>query len=63
MGNAMNYPTGNKAALPLLKPEIAGNKTIFVSSDYFAKMIPPSSFTNEARGELASVYNSFKKGS
>ncbi|MDP2065503.1 MAG: extracellular solute-binding protein [Burkholderiaceae bacterium] len=63
MGNEMNYPTGNKAALPLLKPEIAGNKTIFVSSDYFAKMIPPSSFTNEAREGLASAYNSFKKGS
>ncbi len=63
MGNEMSYPTGNKAALPLLKPEIAGNKTIFVSSDYFAKMIPPSSFTNEAREGLASAYSSFKKGS
>ncbi len=62
MGNEMNYPTGNKAALPLLKPEIAGNKTIFVDSDYFARMIPPNSFTNEAREGLASTYNSFKKG-
>lgn len=62
MANEMSYPTGNKAALPQIKPEIAGNKTIFVESDYFAKMIQPSSFTNEAREAMANVYNSFKKG-
>ncbi|MEX1166387.1 MAG: extracellular solute-binding protein [Hydrogenophaga sp.] len=62
MGNEMSYPTGNIAALPLLKPEIAANKTIFVESDYFAKMIKPSSFTNEAREAMANVYNGFKKG-
>jgi len=62
MANEMNYPTGNKAAMAGIKPEIANNKTIFVESDYFAKMIPPSSFTNEAREALANAYNSFKKG-
>ncbi len=62
MSNEMNYPTGNKAAVAQIKPEIAGNKTIFVDADYFAKMIPPSSFTNEAREALANAYNSFKKG-
>jgi len=62
MSNEMNYPTANKAAMDKIKPEIAGNKTIFVESDYFAKMIPPSSFTNEAREAMATAYNSFKKG-
>lgn len=62
MSNEMNYPTANKAAVAQIKPEIAGNKTIFVDADYFAKMIPPSSFTNEAREALANAYNSFKKG-
>ena len=62
MANEMNYPTANKAAIDKIKPEIAGNKTIFVESDYFAKMIAPSSFTNEAREAMATVYNSFKKG-
>lgn len=62
MSNEMNYPTGNKAAMDKIKPEIAGNKTIFVESGYFAKMIPPSSFTNEAREAMANAYNSFKKG-
>jgi putrescine transport system substrate-binding protein len=62
MANDMNYTTGNKAALDKIKPEIAGNKTIFVEADYFSKMIPPSSFSNEAREALANAYNSFKKG-
>ena len=62
ISNEMSYPTGNKAAVALVKPEIAGNKTIFVESDYFAKMIPPSSFTNEAREAMANAYTSFKKG-
>ncbi|ABM38162.1 extracellular solute-binding protein [Polaromonas naphthalenivorans] len=60
--NTMNYPTANKAAIAQIKPEIAGNKTIFVEADYFSKMIPPSSFTNEAREAMANAYNSFKKG-
>jgi putrescine transport system substrate-binding protein len=33
-----------------------------VEADYFSKMIPPSSFTNEAREAMANAYNSFKKG-
>ena len=62
MTNEMSYPTGNKAAVDKIKPEIAGNKTIFVEPEYFGKLVPPSSFTNEAREALANAYNSFKKG-
>jgi putrescine transport system substrate-binding protein len=62
MANEMSYPTGNKMALDKIKPEIASNKTIFVEPDYMEKMIPPSSFTNEAREAMATAYNSFKKG-
>ncbi len=62
MSNEMNYPTGNKAAMDKINPEIAGNKTIFVEADYMAKMIAPSSFTNEAREAMATAYNGFKKG-
>ena len=60
--NEMSYPTANKAAVPQIKPEISGNKTIFVEPSYFSKMIAPNSFTNEAREALANAYNSFKKG-
>ena len=62
MANEMGYPTGNKAGMDKVNPEIANNKTIFVESDYFAKMIPPSSFTNEAREAMSNAYNTFKKG-
>ncbi|WP_029524116.1 extracellular solute-binding protein [Polaromonas glacialis] len=60
--NTMSYPTANKAAIPQVKPEISGNKTIFVEPAYFSKMIPPNSFTNEAREAMANAYNSVKKG-
>ncbi|GAA6142391.1 extracellular solute-binding protein [Hydrogenophaga sp. 5NK40-0174] len=63
MANEMGYPTGNTAAMDKIDPEIASNKTIFVESSYFDKMIPPSSWTNEAREAMASAYNTFKKGS
>ena len=62
MSNEMTYATGNKAAVPLVKPEIAANKSIFVESAYFAKMVPPSSFSNEAREALANAFNRFKQG-
>jgi putrescine transport system substrate-binding protein len=62
MTNSMSYNTGNKAAVDKIKPEIAGNKSIFVDAEYFPKMIPPSSFSNEAREALANAYNAFKKG-
>jgi putrescine transport system substrate-binding protein len=62
MANEMTYNTGNKAAVDKVKPEIASNKTIFVEADYLAKMVPPSSFSNEAREALANAYNAFKKG-
>lgn len=60
--NTMSYPTANKAAIPQIKSDIASNTTIFVESDYFNKMIPPSSFTSESREAMANAYNSFKKG-
>ena len=62
MANEMNYNTGNKAAIDKVDPAIAGNKTIFVESAYLAKMVPPSSFSNEAREAMANAYNAFKQG-
>ena len=62
MANEMTYNSGNLAAKDKIKPEIASNGTIFVSADYMPKMIPPSSFTNEAREAMATAYNAFKKG-
>ena len=62
MTNSLNYATGNKAATPLLKPEIASNPSIIVDDINLAKMIAPSSFTNEAREAMSNGFNTFKKG-
>ncbi|HEX5805274.1 MAG TPA: extracellular solute-binding protein [Macromonas sp.] len=62
MANEMSYNAGNKAAVEKVNPEMAANKTIFVDADNMAKMVPPSSFTNEAREAMATAYNSFKQG-
>ena len=62
VSNEMNYPTGNKAALEKIKPEISGNKTIFVDPAFAAKMIQPGKFSNEAREAIATAYNTFKQG-
>lgn len=62
MANEMNYNTGNKAAIDKVNPEIAGNKTIFVEGTDLEKMVPPSSFSNEAREAMANAYNAFKQG-
>lgn len=63
MANEMSYPTGNTAAMDSIDADIANNDTIFVKPDYMAKMIRPSSFSNEARQALANAYNRFKSGS
>ena len=62
VSNEMSYPTGNKAALSKMKPEVAGNKTIFLERAVAAKMVPPGKFTNEGRESMASAFTSFKKG-
>lgn len=62
MANEMSYNTGNKAAVAQVKPEISSNATIFVDEANMARMIPPSSFSNEAREALANTYNAFKLG-
>jgi putrescine transport system substrate-binding protein len=62
VSNEMSYPTGNKAALAQMKPEVAGNKTIFIEPAVAAKMVPPGKFTNEGREAMASAFTTFKKG-
>jgi len=62
MTNTMGYPSANKAAVEKINPELTANKTIFVEPEYMGKMIPPGSFTNEAREALANAYTTFKQG-
>lgn len=62
MSNEMNYPTGNKAALEKIKPEIVGNKTIFVDAAFAAKMVQPGKFSNASREAVSNTYTAFKSG-
>ena len=62
VSNEMSYPTANKAALEKMKPEVSGNKTIFLDPEYAKKMVAPGKFSNEGREALANAYNAFKKG-
>ncbi|GLS14760.1 putrescine-binding periplasmic protein [Hydrogenophaga electricum] len=62
MANEMNYPTGNKAALPMIKDEVKGNKTIFLSDEDTARLIPTGGFSNEVSGVVNDTYNAFKRG-
>ena len=62
MSNEMNYPTGNKAATEKIKPEIAGNKTIFVDAAFAARMVQPGKFSNASREAISNTYNAFKSG-
>jgi putrescine transport system substrate-binding protein len=59
--NELTYPTANKASVDKVKPEIASDKTIFVDADNMAKMVSPSSLSNETRESMSNVYTLFKK--
>ncbi len=59
--NELSYPTANKASVARVKPEIAGDKTVFVDADNMKKMVPPASFTNAGRESMSNVFTLFKK--
>lgn len=60
--NELSYATANKASIAKVTPDIAENKTVFVDAENMAKMVSPSSFSNEARESMSNVYTLFKKG-
>ena len=59
--NELSYPTANKASIEKVKPEIANDKTTFVDADNMAKMVSPTSLSNETRESMSNVYTLFKK--
>ena len=62
MANEMNYPTGNKAAMPMVKDEVKQNQTIFLNEQDTARLIATGGFSNEISGTLNDTYNAFKRG-
>ena len=61
--NELGYATANKASLTNVKPEIAKDPAVFPNTADLQKMVPPNSFSNEARQSLSQVFTLFKKGS
>ena len=51
-----------KASLANVKPEIAKDPAVFPDAANLQKMVPPNSFSNEARQSLSQVFTLFKKG-
>ena len=60
--NELSYPTANKASIPLVKPDVAHNKSIFLDAEALKSMVSPSSLSNAARESMTNVYTAFKKG-
>ena len=60
--NELNYATANKSSLTKLKSEVTQDKTIFPDGEILQKMVPPASFTNEARESMSNIFTQFKKG-
>ena len=60
--NELGYATANKASLVNVKPDIAKDPAVFPDAENLKKMVPPNSFSNEARQSLSQVFTLFKKG-
>jgi putrescine transport system substrate-binding protein len=60
--NELGYPSVNKASLASVKPEIAKDQAVFPDATNLQKMVPPNSFSNEARQSMGQVFTLFKKG-
>jgi putrescine transport system substrate-binding protein len=60
--NELSYATANKASVASVKPEIANDKTVYLDAGTLKKLVPPSSFSNEGRESMSSVFTLFKKG-
>ena len=60
--NELGYATANKASLANVKPDIAKDPAVFPDAANLQKMVPPNSFSNEARQSLSQVFTLFKKG-
>ena len=63
LSNELGYATANKASLANVKPDIANDPAVFPDAANLQKMVPPNSFSNEARQSLSQVFTLFKKGS
>ncbi len=62
LSNKLSYANPNLASRPFVKPEVANDTTVFLSSADMAKMVSPAPLTNEVRRLMARTYTGFKSG-
>lgn len=60
--NKVFYANPNKESRKLVKPDVANNPTVFLSSPIMATMIPPKPLNSDTRRTMTRVYTSFKTG-
>ncbi len=60
--NEVTYLTPNKAAMPLIDDEIKNNKTIVLSDEEIAKLVPPGVESPESKRIMTRLYTKFKTG-
>ncbi len=62
LSNKVFYANPNKESRKFIKPEVANNPTVFVTSAQMATMKPPKALTNDIRRLVTRVYTNFKSG-
>ncbi len=60
--NKVFYANPNKASLPFVKPEVAANKTIFLSAEDMKGLVAPDAVPQEIRRVQTRVFTQFKAG-
>ena len=60
--NKVFYANPNTESKKHIRPEVAGNPTVFLSPQDMARMIPPDSINNDLRRLMTRTFTSFKTG-
>jgi len=60
--NKVPYANPVRAADKLIKPEVIGNKAVFLPPEDLARLVPPESVTNDIRRLRTRLYTTFKTG-
>lgn len=62
ISNYVSYATPNTAALPLLDPELAGDKAIYPDADVKARLVDPPTFPPDIQRERVRLWTTIKTG-
>ena len=60
--NKVFYANPNAASLKFVNPDVANNKTVFLSEEDKKKMVPPEAVNNDIRRLRTRLYTTFKTG-